>query len=154
MAGGVRSFLGKMSGAGTRRGMLAKIHVAIKQTGMTDDEYRFTLQDRFGVDSSAELTNGQLHTLLDIFRARGFQDAPGTKAKVKPKAELASDGQSKMIRALWLELRDAGVLRDPSEQGLAMFIKRQTGVERLEWLSTAKASQVIEALKAWVDRAA
>lgn len=151
---GVRSFMGKASGAGARRGMLAKIHLAITQTGMTDNEYRFTLNDRFGVESSADLTNGQLHTLLDIFRAHGFQDAPGTKAKVKPKTELASDAQSKMIRGLWLELRDANVLRDPSEQGLAAFIRRQTGIERLEWLSTAKASQVIESLKAWVARAA
>ncbi len=151
---GVRSFMGKTSEAGARRGMLAKVHVAIKAVGMTDDEYRGVLRDRFDVDSSAELTNGQLHTLLAICRAHGFQDAPGTKAKVKPKVELASDGQSKMIRGLWLELRDAGVLRDPSEQGLATFIKRQTGVERLEWLSTSKASQVIEALKAWVARAA
>lgn len=151
---GVRSFMGKASGAGARRGMVAKVHVAKAQIGMTDDEYRNVLRDRFDADSSVDLTIGQLHTLLDIFRAHGFQDVPGTKAKVKPKADLASDAQSKMIRGLWLELRDAGVLRDPSEQGLAAFIRRQTGIERLEWLSTAKASQVIESLKAWVARAA
>lgn len=151
---GVRSIKSKASGAGARNGMLAKVHLAIKQTGMTDDDYRGVLMDRFGVESSADLTTGQLHTLLDIFRAHGFKDTPGTRAKVKTKTELVSDDQSKMIRGLWLELRDAGVLRDPSEAGLMAFVRRQTHVERLEWLSTAKASQVIEALKAWVARAA
>ena len=65
---------------------------------------------------------------------------------------LADDPQSRKIRSLWLELRDLGGLRDASETALAHWVKNQTGIEALQWLSTAQASKCIDALKSWRDR--
>jgi phage gp16-like protein len=77
--------------------------------------------------------------------------------KVKSKADnsnrrLADDTQSRKIRSLWLELHEDGIVLDPSEASLAAYVKRQTGVEALQWLDGKQATQVIEALKQWRKR--
>ncbi|WP_251280533.1 regulatory protein GemA, partial [Enterobacter hormaechei] len=58
------------------------------------------------------------------------------------------------IRALWLEMAAAGIVRDSSEQALALWVKRETGISALRWLSNEQASSVIEKLKKWQRRAA
>jgi hypothetical protein len=44
------------------------------------------------------------------------------------------------------------IVKNPSEAALASYVKRLTGVDRLEWLSTEQASSVIETLKKWQKR--
>jgi phage gp16-like protein len=57
-----------------------------------------------------------------------------------------------MVRGLWLELHQAGVVKDPSERALNRWVKRMTGVDALRWLTPAQMNSVIEALKKWNDR--
>ncbi|WP_426122076.1 regulatory protein GemA [Methylococcus capsulatus] len=64
------------------------------------------------------------------------------------------EAQSRKIRALWLGLHQAGIVRDPNESALAAYVKRMTGVEALQWLDEHQASRVIEQLKKWGFRAA
>jgi phage gp16-like protein len=101
--------------------------------------------------SASTLSNTQLFAALEAMIKAGF--------KVKPKSgnhknsrKLADDAQSKKIRALWLELHEVGKVRDPSEASLGAYVKRQTKVEALQWLSTEQASRVIESLKSWLSR--
>jgi hypothetical protein len=49
-------------------------------------------------------------------------------------------------------MHDEGIVKNPSEAALASYVKRLTGVDRLEWLSTEQASSVIETLKKWHKR--
>lgn len=65
---------------------------------------------------------------------------------------LADDAQSKKIRALWLDMAETGIVKNPSEAALAAYVKRLTGVDTLQWLSTEQASTVIETLKKWQKR--
>lgn len=58
----------------------------------------------------------------------------------------------KKIRSLWLEMFDAGFVRDSSERAINAYAHRITGVGRLEWLGTDQASRVIETLKKWQKR--
>ncbi|HGC3396096.1 TPA: regulatory protein GemA, partial [Escherichia coli] len=67
---------------------------------------------------------------------------------------LDNHPQSRKIRALWLEMAAAGIVRDRSENALARWIKRETGISALRWLSTEQAGSVIEKLKKWQHRAA
>lgn len=57
-----------------------------------------------------------------------------------------------MIRALWLHLSEIDIVHNASEAALGAFVKRMTGVDALQWLSTKQASQVIENLKQWLTR--
>lgn len=129
---------------------LAKIHIAKKDLGLDDETYRALLQRVAGVQSARDLDAKGCSTVLAEFYRSGWRPKP---PRSKQGATLANDPQSRKIRALWLTLFDAGVVRDASEQALGRYCKRQTGVERLHWLSAGQARKLIEALKQWGARA-
>jgi phage gp16-like protein len=127
-----------------RRRDLAAIHVAKKQLGMDDDTYRAMLWSVGRVRSSGDLDFAGRKRVLEHLQACGF-------SRRRP---LARDPQSRKVRALWLELKALGALRDASEGALAAYVERATGVKALQWLSADQASVVIEQLKAWQKRLA
>jgi len=133
-----------------RRGMIAKIKIGQKQLGMTDDAYRDMLMDRYQKNSAATLSFQELVDLVAHLQALGAQY---TSKQIASKSQQIRDPQSRLIRSLWLQLHDAGLVRDPSEAAIAAYVKRQTGVESLAWLSSPQASSVIESLKQWLARA-
>lgn len=55
------------------RAQYAKIHIAKKETGLSDADYRALLEGRFGVSSAKELTDNQVGELLGFFRSLGWQ---------------------------------------------------------------------------------
>lgn len=122
------------------------IHIAKQQLGMDDDAYREILFTLTRKRSSTELDFAERKKVLDHMEACGFK-----RTKPQPR-KLADDPQSKMIRALWLQLHEAGKVRNPSESALAAFAKRQTGRDALQWLNGKEASALIEELKKWLAR--
>lgn len=132
-----------------RRRELAMIHVAKKQLGMEDDAYRALLWSIARVNSAADLDWAGRKQLLDHMKKCGFKARPPKKGGGR---ELEDDPQSKMILALWLQLHNQGVVRDPSERALAAWVKRQTGVDAIRWLRRDQKVALIESLKAWADR--
>jgi len=134
-----------------RNDQLAMIHIAKKELGLDDDTYRAVISQISNgrTQSSRDLDYGERNKILEHFKGRGWKKAAPKAAKTRP---LATDDQSKKIRALWLDLHASGALRDSSENALASYVMRQTGVNALQWLNTHQASQVIEALKKWLRR--
>jgi len=122
------------------------IHIAKQQLAMDDETYRAMLWTVARVNSSTELDFAGRKKVLDHLESRGFK-----RTKPQPRA-LADDPQSKMLRALWLQLHSVGKVRNPSESALAAFVKRQTGRDALQWLNKQEASAVIEELKKWLQR--
>lgn len=135
--------------ADLRRRELAQIHVAKTQLAMTDDSYRAMLWAVARVKSAADLDWTGRKQVLDHMKRCGFKVKPAKAARTRA---LASDDQSRKIRALWLDLAQAGEVRDPSEAALASFVRRHTGADALQWLTTAQASRIIEHLKRWRAR--
>lgn len=122
------------------------IKIAQKQLGMDDETYRAMLWTVARVHSSTELDFAGRKKVLEHLEACGFK-------RTKPQArKLADDPQSKMIRALWLQLHEVGKVRNPSETALAAFVKSQTKRDDLHWLSGKEASALIEQLKKWLAR--
>jgi phage gp16-like protein len=132
-----------------RRRELAMIHIAKDQLGMADEAYRAILWTIARVDSAADLDWAGRKQLLDHLKKCGFKPTAPRRAG---DGDLPQDEQSKMIRALWLELHQAGVVRDPSERALNHWVKRMTGVERLAWCRPPQRASLIEMLKKWNDR--
>lgn len=122
------------------------IHIAKQQLDMDEETYRAMLWTVARVKSSTELDFAGRKKVLDHMEACGFK-----RTKPQPR-KLADDPQSKMIRALWLQLHEAGKVRNPSESALAAFAKRQTGRDALQWLNAKEASALIEELKKWLAR--
>jgi len=139
-----------------RQRLYTLLQVGKQQLGW-DDEFYYGIwlpmqgatKDAEGRYSATTLDIGKLTQAVETMKKSGFKVKAKTDASARP---LAGDAQSKKIRALWLELHGIGAVRDPSEASLAAYVKRQTGVEALQWLSEKQASGMIEVLKRWQQR--
>jgi phage gp16-like protein len=134
-----------------RAAEIAKIHVAKKELRLDDDVYRSILERVTGKSSSSKMNARERGMVLAEFRRLGFNARTAEDAKrARPDRSIVA----RKIRACWLDLKDAGVLRDSSEKALCAFVKNLTGNDSLGWLTPAQANQVIEALKSWHQREA
>ena len=117
--------------------------------GFDDDVYRDIIQSTTGKTSSKDLNLAQLQAVLDRFKQLGFEIESKNKSDVK---NLANDAQSKLIRHLWLQLHEAGQVRNGSELALSKFVENKVGVSALQFLSSHNADMVINHLRQWCKR--
>ncbi|RHW17179.1 regulatory protein GemA [Sphingomonas gilva] len=130
-----------------RRGMLAKIHIAQKQLGLTEDDYRAVLIRVTGLDSAGAMSDAELERVVAELTRLGF------RAKADGKAKPAMHPVALKARAMWISLHQLGVVENPSEQALEAFAARQLGVVKWHWANQAWGYKLIEALKAMAQRA-
>ncbi|WP_238913777.1 gp16 family protein [Achromobacter insolitus] len=132
-----------------RASLIKLLHVARRSLGMDEDAYRQALVAATGKASASAMTLAELEKALSHFKRCGFVVVPAQKAGRRPRAD--SD-QARLIRHLWLSLHGAGAVRDPSEAALAAWVKRETGVDAVQWLDIRQAGNCIEKLKNWIGR--
>lgn len=137
----------------TRNPMLAKIHIARKDLGLSEDSYRDILYRITGQRSASGLSNALLTNTLDEFKRLGFKTPLKERSRAVSRP-LANAPHATKIRALWLSLYHLGIIVDPSEAALAKFVQRQTKIAALQWLKPSQSDKVIEALKKWATREA
>jgi len=112
---------------------LAKIHIAKRELGLFDEEYRDLLYFYFEVLSTKDLSDRQLKELLSIFRGRGWR--PKFKVKTsesgKDNFKEIADGplarQKRYILALWNALGYDVAKLDAR-------CKKQFKIDRFEWV--------------------
>lgn len=129
-----------------RRRELGHIHQGKSALRWSDDDYRFHLCNLTGKRSAAELDATGRRLVLAHMASLGYT----------PKAaKFRQFDQAEKIKWLWRKIGEAGGLRDPSPSALLTLVGRTTGmgVADVKFLPTQEASQVIEALKAMLDRA-
>lgn len=131
------------------RSMIAKVHIARKDLALDDTTYRALLVRVTGQESCAKMNNGQLSKILDEFKRLGWK---AKRPRKSGQRKMADDAQSRMVRGMWITLHQHGLVRDASEEALAAYVKRMTGIEDLAWLNEAQVSKVINGLRAWVQR--
>lgn len=130
-----------------RSKIIQLIHIAKSKLGMDTDTYRQMLLSITGKTSTSDMNPGQLNKVLAAMKAKGFVVKPASKARTT--RQLADYPQAKKLRALWLEMYAQGIVRDSSEEALRRWVKRETGVDGLQWLEPEMASSAIEKLKNW-----
>lgn len=113
----------------------------------SDDDYRAMLMAQAKVSSSAELDFTGRQRVLKHLRSLGYAGSNRVKAK-----RTALTPQERLMWSLWQQLADAKVVNDRRMSALVAYAKRQTGVERLEWLKPRQVDLVIESLKQWLGR--
>lgn len=122
----------------------AKINIACKELGI--DKYGL-LRDRYGLESSKDLSRRQVFDLLEHLRSLGWR---ARRAKTSsPRYDAA---QMRKVVALWITLHKAGVVRSGSDQALQKYVKRMTGADNLKWCGPRELSKLIEGLKQWAAR--
>ncbi|NLC71346.1 MAG: regulatory protein GemA [Desulfuromonadaceae bacterium] len=139
--------ISKMMDKSYRQKALAKIHIARKELGLSDIEYRDLIDSVApGKESAADLSEEQLHLLVNRFYQLGW----------RPRVRRTENGPLPPMvwkaRHLWLDLYALGAVHHPGWSSLARFSKRMTGVEDLRRLDVHQATIVIEALKDWLER--
>ena len=139
-----------VDGAGARKADLAAIHVAKKALGWDDDTYRDSMFTVCRVRSAA---------LMDFTERKRFLahlQACQRQMGIKPRGDLQPRPWSPPLRALWSrwqQLADAGLVHDRSRDALQAWVKRQAGVDRLEWLTNHQLDAVLASAKLWLARA-
>ncbi|MDK9270695.1 regulatory protein GemA [Salmonella enterica subsp. enterica serovar Poona] len=133
------------------RGKLIQlIHIAKNELSIDTDTYRQMLLSITGITSTSIMNPGQLNKVLAAMKAKGFKVKPSRKARTT--RPLADHPQARKLRALWLEMYAQGIVLDSSEDALCRWIKRETGIDGLQWLEPDMASIAIERLKSWQER--
>ncbi len=134
-----------------RKRDLAEIHVLKKSLGLQEDEYRDLMATVCsGVRSSGDLDySGRARFLAHLrlcARERGLSQPAAAKRPVK--SPLTP--QQRLMWSLWMQLADAGLIKQRTMAALESWAFRQTGVNKLTWLNTAQEDAVIAALRAWL----
>lgn len=145
-----------------RKMMIAKVHIFLSELygrldGFTEDVYRFILQEQWGVNSSTQLTNEQLHSLLVHLQAMGTEAkwrkgerGKRDKAPATLKRDTSGMDRTGLMRKIEAMLAEKGAEEDasiPWAYGVGI-LKRQTGgvVTRFEDATPEQLSAVIAAL--------
>ena len=144
----------------SRKNDLAKIHIAKKDLALDDDTYRTIVRSvgKAESGSAADLSALGRVRLLQHFKSKGWKTRRRAE-KNDPKAR-ASEHQVNRIRDLWINLADAGVVHDRTDQGLRAWTKSATrryhphhaGYSAVEFVPAGVAQRLIEHLKQWSRR--
>ena len=119
---------------------LAKIHIAKKELGLDDEDYRDVLERVTGQRSSKGMSAIQHNAVFDEFKRLGWKAKAGTfKKSNKPYV--------RMIHSLWRSCYNKGVIKNGSRQALRAFVKNSTDITDPDFLTYEQASPLIEALK-------
>lgn len=136
-----------------RQRLYKLLQVARRELRLTEDQYRTVLyangaklvNDRW---SATTMSLAQLEAALGQMKRLGFRPKA---ARVKRLSDWRQPRIAK-LRALWIALAEAGVVRDRSEKALVRFCARHTGVAKLQWAGSQGLNRAIEALKDWARR--
>lgn len=129
-----------------RRTLLAQVHVARKQIGMDEDDYRALLSRITGHGSAKDCDDRQLGAVIAEFERLGFRPSHA------PRRSPAGSPTARKARAMWISLYQLGAIADASEAALEAFARRQLHVDRLQWADERQGFRLIEALKAMANR--
>jgi phage gp16-like protein len=150
----------KAKGVSRIRGiLLAKVHLAKKDLGLSDADYRLVLRTNFKVESAKDLSDTELDKLLRHFESKGWvpKDKNGNPQKprktnefeirpdVKPRADRERNMLFDKMEALLAEIGRLQGRRVPWAYAEAI-LQRQKGGKFLNWASYEALIRVVQAL--------
>lgn len=125
-----------------RNSDLAKIHVAKKQLGMSDEDYRAMLWTQGRVTSSADLDHVGRQRVLDHLKACGFKPIAAKKTK-RPARPTPAPEKVKLVRRIRAQLISLDHLPDTYADGIA---RQMFGLEFYEWATPDQLHAITTAL--------
>lgn len=123
------------------------LHVARKQLGLSEDDYRAILAAQGGCESSTDLDELGFDRVMKHLTALGFRST-WTKRTFGNRPGMASPVQVELMRKLWTEYHGP----DDREAALNAWLTRYHHVAALRFVTVDKAKAVIAALRAMVAR--
>lgn len=111
-----------------RRGLLAKVHIAKKELGLLDDDYRDILGREFGVTSSAALADRELENLVSYFKSKGWKNRKPEDRGKKSAAQVA---------ALKERIGQEVLHSEMTADRMRGLVRKFCGVDDLQWCGDA-----------------
>jgi len=134
-----------------RNPMLSKIHIAQKELGMSDEDYRAMLHGVTGKQSCADLTDRQLVQVLEHLTRLGF--SAKTKGRPKNMDPQKAQGHHQVSRAKQLEKIEALLTVGKRPWSYAdVLAKKICKVDKIAWVTDADLYRVITALRKQAER--
>lgn len=122
-----------------RRSLLAKIHIAKKQLGLTEDLYRDLLWERYGKSSAADLKVSELIDFCRHFEKLGFKQEPPKKKK-RPRVP---EEKASLIKKIVAQSYALGVPVPEYANGIA---RKMFGIEDFSWCTPDQLHKIVAAL--------
>jgi len=139
--------------------LLKIVQVGRRELGLDEEDYRALLESVTGARSAKGLSAAKLDAVITAMKGLGFKVKGGAKVagrRSPPSSAKVQAPEVRKVRAIWITMYNDGFVRDGSEDALGSYIKRMTananggaGISRPEWLTSAQAERVLEALKKW-----
>ena len=115
---------------------------------MSEDDVHDLVYRETGKESLRKLTQGEINKVVRVLQnLKDGTQRPVAGKRTDEGGDPRTISQRRKIYQLCVEL---GWNNDPRR--INAFVKRMTGVDRLEWLNPAQCEKVIEALKAMASR--
>lgn len=133
---------------------IKKIHIFASMLGLSYDEYKDVIRDRYGVESSKELTKEKAIEVIKEFKddleKRGIDPRSYKKRKkyddMAGRPGMAFPGQMRKIEAIW-----NGVSRAETPEGkhkaLRAFLSNRFGVADMRFIPLEMVPKIINALE-------
>jgi hypothetical protein len=128
---------------------LALIHIAAKDRGLTDDEYRSALAQIGGVTTAKDLDADGFDAMMGFFVYLGFAPTAAKGPNYGPRDGMASFAQMELIRNLWSEITRRSYA---GEDEFNKWLLAKFKVSALRFLKKDTAQKVITALMMWKKR--
>ena len=115
---------------------------------LTDEDLHAVVYRETGKESMRQLTQGEINKVARVLQ--NMKDSvPGSARPKRP--DTGGDARTVQQRRKIYALTEALGWNDDNRR-VNGFVKRVTGVDRIEWLTVAQCEKVIEGLKAMVAR--
>lgn len=139
-----------------RNRLIRNIHVAKRQLGFDEDQYRAFLEETTGKRSCSEMEAGDLLNVINAMRRCGARTAARFSPRSRDKSRKTPADKAV---ALWIELANMGVVRDRSHDALCQFVLNKIGkrmrvmpgVDPMQAATLQQMRVVITALEAMRD---
>ena len=115
---------------------------------MTDEDLHAVVYRETGKESIKALTQGQINEVARVLQ--NMKDGVSRSTRPKRTDEGGDARTIQQRRKIYALTESLGWNGRP--QRIHGFVKRMTGVDRLEWLNVAQCEKVIEGLKAILKR--
>ncbi len=115
---------------------------------LTGEDLHAVVYRETGKESMKKLTQGEINTVARVLQ--NIKDSVGGNAWGKRTDEGGDPRTVQQRRKIYALTNALGWNKDP--QRIQGFVKRMTGVDRLEWLNAFQCEKIIEGLKAMVVR--
>ena len=115
---------------------------------MTDEDLHAVVYRETGKESIKALTQGQINEVARVLQ--NMKDGVSRSTRPKRTDEGGDARTIQQRRKIYALTESLGWNDNP--QRIQGFVKRMTGVDRLEWLNVTQCEKVIEGLKAILKR--